>query len=96
MRILERIRKHALEQPAKIALRNELNEQITYKQLYDSALKLSGALKRHKGSEKSAAILCRDPIQMAIGVFGTWLSNRPAVPLRKGLHENTCCLFVTV
>ena len=83
MRILELIRKHALDQPAKIALRNELNEQITYKQFYESALRLSDSLKRRGDIEKSVAILCKDPIQMAIGVFGAWFSNLSAVPLRK-------------
>lgn len=83
MRILERIRKYALDEPAKIALKNELNEQITYKCFYESALNLSEVLKKHRDAEKSVAILCKDPIQMAIGVFGTWFSNRTAVPLRK-------------
>lgn len=84
MRILERIRKYALEQPTKIALKNELNQQINYKQLYESALIISEVLKKRGGdAENSVAILCKDPIQMAIGVFGTWFSNRTAVPLRK-------------
>lgn len=88
MRILERIRKYALDQPTKLALKNELNEQITYKQLYESALILSEVLKKRADAEKSVAILCKDPIQMAIGVFGTWLSNRAAVPLRKHEHQS--------
>lgn len=83
MRILEQFRKYALDQPSKIALRNEANQHITYKQLYESASNLSIGLKRRPDADRSVAILCKDPIQMAIGIFGTWLSDRVAVPLRK-------------
>lgn len=77
-----RIRQLALEQPRKIAIKNELNEEITYKQFHEAAKLVSMGLNQRKTGD-SVAILAKDPIQMAIGIFGTWYSNRTAVPLRK-------------
>ena len=71
MRILDQIRKYALDQPTKIALRNEMNEQITYKKLYEYALGVSEGLKKRRDVGNSVAILCKDPIQMAIGLRQT-------------------------
>lgn len=78
-----RIRQLALDQPAKMAIRNELNEEISYKQLYDAALSVSNVIKSSENIGNSIAIMSKDPIQLAIGIFGAWFSNKAAVPLRN-------------
>lgn len=78
----ERLRQLASDSPAKIALRNELGEEISYLNLYRAVCSVSEGLRRGNDN-KPIAVLCKDPIQMAIGIFAAWFSNRPAVPLRK-------------
>lgn len=81
-----RIRQLALTTPNKLALRNEFNEEITYGQLYKAAKSVADALNHGKACE-SIAIMSKDPVQMAIGLFGVWMSSRTAVPLRNFLIQ---------
>ena len=76
------IRKQALDRPYKIALRNDLGDEISYKNFHDVAMNVAKVLERRNGSG-SVGVLCKDPIQMAIGIFGSWLSNKAVIPLRK-------------
>lgn len=77
---IDRIRKHVSDQGQKTAIINETGKTISYSELYNSASALASNLKH--SSNKSIALLCRDPINMAIGLLGTWLNNSTAVPLR--------------
>ncbi len=79
----ERLKQLATDFPGKIALRNELDHEITYGQLYKAAGAVAEGLKRTGEAGNPVAIMCKDPIQMVIGLFGTWLSHSTAVPLRK-------------
>ena len=79
----ERIKQLSKDLPTKIAIRNEFGEEITYGQFYNAAGKVAEALKRTGYSGKSVAIMCKDPLQMAIGLFGAWYSHSAAIPLRK-------------
>ena len=93
-----RIRQLALDQPAKIAIRNELNEEITYARLYEMSKSVGEVLKQRNDSGISAMIMAKDPIQMAIGIFGAWFANRAAVPLRKyfDLHKINVHVFYII
>lgn len=79
----ERLRQLALECPNKIALRNELGEEISYLNLFKTSSSIAEGLRHLNDERKAVAVLCKDPIQMALGIFAAWFSNRPAVPLRK-------------
>lgn len=79
----ERIKQLAIDFPAKIALRNEFDHEITYEQLYKSAVAVAEGLRRTGEAGSPVAVMCKDPIQMVIGLFGTWYSHSTAVPLRK-------------
>lgn len=77
-----RIRQLALDQPFKVALRDEFNNELTYQRFYEAVKSVAKGLEHGKAG-KSVAILAKDPIQMTVGIFGTWLSNRIAIPLRN-------------
>lgn len=79
----ERIKQLAKDYPFKVAIRNEFGDEISYGQLYKSALAVAEGLKRTGDANKSVAVMCKDPLQMAIGLFGTWYNNSTAIPLRK-------------
>ena len=79
----ERIKQLAKDYPTKIAIRNELGDEITYGQFYKSAAAVAEGLKRTGGASKSVAVMCKDPLQMAIGLFGAWYNNSTAIPLRN-------------
>lgn len=81
--LLERIKQLAKDYPTKIAIRNELNDEITYGQLYKAAGTVAEGLKRTGDTSKSVAVMCKDPLQMAIGLFGAWYNNCTAIPLRN-------------
>lgn len=87
----ERIRQHASENPFKIALRNDLGEEISYGQFYKAVGAVGEGLRR--SGARSVGILCKDPIQMAIGVFGAWFGNCIAVPLRKANKKTKTKFF---
>lgn len=84
--LTERIKQHASQNPFKIALRNELGEEISYGNFYRIVGAVGEGLRR--SGAKSVGILCKDPIQMAIGIFGAWFGNCIAVPLRKSFNKN--------
>ena len=79
MHLLERLLQ--LGSSRKIALRNELRGELTYAGMLKAALSIAEGLKRVKSD--SVAVLCKDPIQMALGIYSTWLSKKIAVPLRN-------------
>lgn len=83
----DRLRQLASDFPSKIALRNELGEEISHLNLYRAVCSVSSGLRRGK-DVKPVAVLCKDPIQMAIGIFSSWFSNRPVVPLRIPKYFN--------
>lgn len=79
----DRIKQLAKDYPAKIAIRNEAGDEITYGQFYKAAGAVAEGLRKTNCVGKSVGIMCKDPLQMAIGLFGTWYNNCTAVPLRK-------------
>jgi len=88
----EQIRQHALERGNKIALRNELDHEISYKELFKSSIALADRL---KGSDtKSVALFFKDPIKLAIAILGTWYSNKTAVPLRNYTCKRVIYLYM--
>ena len=79
MHLLERLLQ--LGSLKKIALRNELGGEISYAGLVGAVRSVAEGLRGFKG--ESIAVLCRDPIQMAVGIYSAWLSKKAAVPLRN-------------
>jgi acyl-CoA synthetase (AMP-forming)/AMP-acid ligase II len=79
----ERIKQLSKDNPFKIAIRNEFGDEISYSRFYKAATTVAEGLRRTGDGRKSVAVMCKDPLQMAIGLFGVWYNNSTAIPLRN-------------